>query len=120
VVAYNIFARFAEAVEAGTKVLTVRGPRRRHARPGEELQLYTGMRTRQCRLLRRAPCLFVGPVLLRFGADPAVFLGEDSDGPALDLEVFAREMGYAGWAALAAQWPIAAPEQRAFLIRWAA
>ena len=27
---------------------------RRHARPGEQLQLFTGMRTRQCRLIGRA------------------------------------------------------------------
>jgi hypothetical protein len=29
----------------------VRGHRRRHARPGEPIQLYTGMRTKQCRKL---------------------------------------------------------------------
>lgn len=51
-VAYNFQARFVAAVEAGEKVLTIRTiGRRRHARVGERLQLYTGQRTRACRKL---------------------------------------------------------------------
>jgi hypothetical protein len=33
--------------------------KRRHARPGEELQHYTGMRTKNCRLIGRARCTAV-------------------------------------------------------------
>ena len=36
--------------------------RSRLARPGEELQLYTGMRTLACKLLLRAPCVNVVPI----------------------------------------------------------
>jgi hypothetical protein len=67
-VAYSFKARFAEPIIAGTKCQTIRAPRKRHARPGEALQLYTGMRTKQCRkLLDVDPiCTFVTPVQLCF------------------------------------------------------
>lgn len=50
-VAYSFKRVFAPAVEARIKTQTIRGHRRRHARPGEPMQLYTGMRTRHCRKL---------------------------------------------------------------------
>lgn len=50
-VAYSFKAMFAGQVSALTKRHTIRGDRRRHARPGESVQLYTGMRTRECRKL---------------------------------------------------------------------
>jgi hypothetical protein len=57
-VAYSFKERFAEPILNGTKGGTIRasrkGPLRAatggHAKPGEELQLYTDMRTRNCRL----------------------------------------------------------------------
>ncbi|MEM1153653.1 MAG: hypothetical protein AAGI44_05900 [Pseudomonadota bacterium] len=64
-VAYNFQSRFALAVEDGTKRQTIRAlGRRRHAKPGEMLQLYTGQRTKQCRLLREDRCHEVWPVLM--------------------------------------------------------
>lgn len=63
-VAYSFQRRFADPILAGTKCQTIRGPRRRHARPGEEMQLYTGMRTRQCRLITRAKCFSVHDIEL--------------------------------------------------------
>ena len=51
-VAYNFQPRFAELVSLGTKLHTIRPPRKsRHARVGEPIQLYTGMRTKQCQKL---------------------------------------------------------------------
>lgn len=50
-VAYNFNSAFVSQIEARTKRQTVRAHRRRHARPGEDVQLYTGMRTKQCRKL---------------------------------------------------------------------
>lgn len=46
-VAYNFQARFAPLVESGRKTITIRtrGTARRHARPGDRVQLYTGHRT---------------------------------------------------------------------------
>lgn len=51
-VAYSFQARFADAVATGRKRQTIRSQgMRRHARPGDKLQLYVGMRTNHCRKL---------------------------------------------------------------------
>ena len=79
--AYNFMAQFADDVAAGSKSLTIREHRKgrsRHARAGELVQLYTGMRTRHCRkLVTPDPiCEVVRPILfLRKGPlDCAVVL----------------------------------------------
>ncbi len=51
-VAYNFCSDFAGLVATGSKRQTIRANRKRHARPGEPVQLYAGMRTRNCRKLR--------------------------------------------------------------------
>lgn len=58
-VAYSFNGRFVPAILAGRKRQTIRGHRKRHARPGEEMQLFTGMRTRSCKLLARPICAAV-------------------------------------------------------------
>ena len=61
---YSFKARFVPAIEAGTKRQTIRAPRAgrsRHANVGSELQLYTAMRTKHCRLIRRVRCANVSP-----------------------------------------------------------
>lgn len=50
-VAYSFKAQFAGPIIDGTKCQTIRANRKRHARVGEPLQLYIGMRTKQCRKL---------------------------------------------------------------------
>ncbi|GJD72603.1 ASCH domain-containing protein [Methylobacterium goesingense] len=65
-VAYSFKKQFGPPILAGTKAQTIRADRKRHARPGEELQLYTGMRTKHCRLVARVPCIAVEPVRLVF------------------------------------------------------
>ncbi len=50
-VAYNFKTRFADDVAAKRKRQTIRAHRKRHARPGESVQLYTGMRHKSCRKL---------------------------------------------------------------------
>lgn len=47
-VAYSFQKQFVAPILSGIKRQTIRSERRRHARPGETLQLYTGMRTRHC------------------------------------------------------------------------
>ena len=62
-VAYSFKACFAEDIVSGRKRQTIRAERKRHARPGERLQLFVGMRTRQCRKLIPDPvCLRVEPI----------------------------------------------------------
>lgn len=75
-VAYSFKARFAPLIASGRKTQTIRGHRKRHARPGEPLQLYTGMRTRSCRkLLDSDPvCLRVSEITLDVPPDTGVAL----------------------------------------------
>lgn len=47
-VAYSFRPMFGHQVSSLTKRQTVRADRKRHARPGEPVQLYQGMRTRDC------------------------------------------------------------------------
>jgi hypothetical protein len=48
-VAYSFAPQFVDAIRNGTKCQTIRPiGKRRHARPGEPVQLYTGMRTAKC------------------------------------------------------------------------
>lgn len=65
-VAFNFEARFAPAIERNEKTITIRkqGLRRR-PRIGEELQLYTGQRTKACRLLRLAICSSVVDISIK-------------------------------------------------------
>jgi hypothetical protein len=110
-VAYSFKPRFAAPILAGTKIGTIRPDRRRHARPGETLQLYTGMRTRQCRLIKTARCVAVDRIRLYFRPDfTAVVIGEpgntagDRTQVIEDLDGFARGDGFADWSDLTAFW----------------
>ncbi len=48
-VAYSFAPQFIGSIRSGTKCQTIRPiGKRRHARPGEPVQLYTGMRTATC------------------------------------------------------------------------
>ena len=62
-VAYSFQPGFAAEIIAGRKTQTIRNPRKRHAMPGEHLQLFTGMRTRYCKKIIPDPlCIGVdGP-----------------------------------------------------------
>ena len=57
-VAYNFQKQFAKMVETGKKCQTIRAHRKdgRHANKDNKLQLYTGMRTKNCRKLADAIC----------------------------------------------------------------
>lgn len=107
--AYNFQARFAPAVEAGRKLHTVRRRRNRETRAGERLKLYTGMRTKTCRLLREARCSAVKSLVIdedgRWYVDAreqwtpleiAAFVAADTDGlmnPSQFLEFIATNYG---------------------------
>ena len=78
-VAYSFKQRFIRRIETGlgirtdedftllhpAKTQTIRAEgKRRHAKPGEVLQLYYGMRTRQCKLIGVAKCVEVLPIII--------------------------------------------------------
>ena len=124
-VAYSFKARFAAPITAGTKRQTIRAPRKRHARPGEEVQLYTGMRTRQCRLVGRATCRAVRRVQIEItDVDWANYVEIDGV-PVADLDAFARSDGFADWSDMVAFWrkehPSSDPDRLSFsgvMIEW--
>ena len=105
-VAYSFKQRFAAPILAGTKRQTIRADRKRHARPGEELQHYTGMRTKHCRLIGRAICEALLTILINLEADYVVVRRFDHEelfeGAALDE--FARDDGFEDWADMKAFW----------------
>jgi hypothetical protein len=67
-VAYGFKWQFASPIRDGIKRHTIRLPRKRHARPGEALQLYVGMRTKSCFKIMDDPvCTRVAEIRLEFG-----------------------------------------------------
>ncbi len=106
-VAYSFKRRFVEPILAGTKRQTIRAERKRHARPGEELQLYTGMRTKHCKLIARVMCVGIRPITL--------VLAEDLP------DTFAQRDGFASWDAMKEFWRKEHPGVEEFhgvLIMW--
>lgn len=64
-VAYSFQPQFVPLIERGDKTHTIRAlGKKRHARAGEMVQLYTGMRTSRCRLLFESKCLSTSAVLI--------------------------------------------------------
>jgi hypothetical protein len=63
-VALNFKTEFADDVEDGRKRRSIRAARKdgRNPKPGDTLQLYTGMRQKGCRKLGEAKCIRVRPV----------------------------------------------------------
>ena len=64
--ALNFQKRFAPLVESGEKRQTIRKYRKdgRDAKPGDTLFLYTGMRTKACRLIATVRCEATFPMRL--------------------------------------------------------
>lgn len=98
-VAYNFKRRFVEPIRAGTKRQTLRKQgKRRHAMPGEKLQLYTGQRTKSCeKILEEDPtCLGTATVVVRCGLQTVSVNFAGKWLTANELVVFARSEGFAG------------------------
>lgn len=124
-VAYSFAPRFVEPIRQGLKTQTIRAlGLRRHARPGELLQLYTGMRTQHCkRILPDVPCLEVMSIEIIFipGAIRRIMV----DGiPCLDNDAFAIRDGFADAVDMWAFWRDHHPEAmklgfQGVVIEWA-
>jgi hypothetical protein len=115
-VAYSFQGRFIDPIRAGTKRQTIRAiGKRRHAQPGDTLQLYFAMRTKHCELIARSVCTSV--VSIDLGLDTRSVSGVRIDG----LDQFAKNDGFEDWAALRRFWAIHHPgvtEFSGLLIRW--
>lgn len=123
-VAYNFQGRFVPAIRSGLKRHTIRaerGGRSRHARPGELVQLYQGLRTRSARLIAAPLCEGVWPVRLDFGAGHVTANGVSIERPE-NLDVFAWADGFRDWGDLCAFWRREHPGVAVFsgvMIHWA-
>lgn len=93
-VAFNFSPEFADAVASGAKCQTIRQTKR--AKKGDMLQLYTGQRTKKCRKLRDAECLYVDYVHL---APDGITVGIADQHPG-NSDAFARRDGFADYAAM--------------------
>jgi len=102
-VAYSFQPRFVDPIRTLAKRQTMRNWRRRHARPGETVQLYTGLRTQRCRLIGTATCTRVSVVALDFVENVIVFVenvgvvGVSYIDMTDALDWFARADGFADW-----------------------
>jgi hypothetical protein len=81
--------------------------RRRHARPGETLQLYYGMRTSKCFKIGEARCSAVSAIRVFVHGD-RVLVNQprrliEYRKPS-DLDMFARDDGFDDWAGMRAFW----------------
>ena len=89
-VAYNFQKRFKGPVKRREKNQTVRPERKRHARVGEPVQLYYGMRTKQCeKLVTPDPvCKWVAPCVITRSLVRVAGL------PIFEVDQFARDDGF--------------------------
>lgn len=82
--------------------------RRRHARPGETVQLYTGMRTKHCRKIGDAKCVRVDPIHIYLGSNRIAIAIGSPDAQVFDrtaqLDAFAQRDGFADWADMREFW----------------
>lgn len=103
-VAYNFKARFESPILTRRKSGTIRSiGKKRHARPGEVIQLYAGSRFRP-QLMATATCTDVIAISLTF-SQPGVWLGHPINGaPVIGLDDFARGDGFADWQDMAEFW----------------
>lgn len=105
--------QFAAGMDEFGNVARPRGKRqtiraigkRRHARPGEIIQLYTAMRTKQCRKLGEGLCKSVEPIRLHLHRGQIEFPDQKSWIFAPDrLDEFARDDGFADWQSMRKFW----------------
>lgn len=115
-VAYSFQPQFERPIVERIKPQTLRGRRDRHARPGERIQHYLGLRTRSCRRIATATCDRLQAIALDFGAGVPILLQTvehpakgvfDPVGDAQRVEAvdaFAISDGFESWEAMARFW----------------
>ena len=106
--AYNFQAQFAPLIECGWKRQTVRKIRKvkgANAVPGGPLSLYTGQRTKDCRLLMVTKCDLVYAISLAKAYISTTLHGEDTRVFEYhEAEVFALREGFHGGASEMFEW----------------
>ncbi|RBO54645.1 hypothetical protein DSD19_04515 [Rhodovulum sp. BSW8] len=106
--ALNFKKQFADDVAYGIKRQTVRAPRkdgRAHCKVGDTIKLFTGMRTKSCRLLGEArvtsiKTIWMDGVSMKLNGEVLPSCIVDRDGPMTDNE-FAKADGFEGFTEMA-------------------
>lgn len=100
---------------------TIRADRKRHARPGEEIQHYCGMRTKGCFLIGLARCVSVEPISMTIDLKrPLIYVAKRLV-TASRIESFARADGFQDWPDMFRFWCEEHPDIVRFLgvlIKW--
>lgn len=138
-VAYSFKGQFRAPIKAKTKRQTIRAVgKRRHAKPGDELQLYVGMRTPRCELVKRTICKSAADIRIVFDGEfylgtrrgvmavaencDAVFIaGGVEHTTRRALNAFARRDGFRDWNELREFWRHNHPginDFKGVLIQW--
>lgn len=117
-VAYSFKRRFVAPIQVGLgqiehipgteytpKRQTIRAiGKRRHARPGETLQLYSGMRTKQCFSIGVARCTSARGIKIFVEGGQIRIDGESDIINPASLDHFARGDGFKDWVDMQAFW----------------
>lgn len=132
-VAYSFRKRFVEPIRVGLgkpwvrrgrsifpvpKRQTIRADRARHARPGEEIQLYCGMRTKGCFLIGRARCVSVESIVINLSFGVIIIGGRTLIS---SLDHFAIGDGFKSWKEMRGFWQEEYPGTNHFrgvIIKW--
>lgn len=122
-VAYSFNKQFIEPIRLGTKTHTIRAlGKRRHAKAGEMLQLYPGMRTAHCmRIIQDVPCIDSCTIWINFDDAMRIRRIETFGIPVIDLDAFARRDGFDDLNDMAAFWKFTHGRMEKFigrLIEW--
>lgn len=120
-VAYSFKKRFRPMIESKTKRHTLRDDRKRHARVGEELQLYVGMRTRSCELIGRATCTGVLNLSIDFDTRRVEFASGHAITTPDDTDAFAVADGFSDWRDMEKFWAAEHPGLKQWsgvMIQW--
>lgn len=125
-VAYSFNPRFEVAIREGWKTQTIRAGRLRHAKPGELLQLFVGMRTANCRkICEDVRCTDVMLIQIDFDTEGEIDCIMTDHVRVRDLEAFAVRDGFTDASDMAAFWRLKNGQRCAstftgYLIEWAA
>jgi hypothetical protein len=107
VTAYSFKKQFIEPILTGRKRQTIRAVGlRHHARIDTTIQLYTGMRTKQCQLIGTAFCADAPLITLDFPRNRIHIQGRVLRNDQVALDTFAKRDGFENWAGLRAFWEL--------------
>lgn len=104
--ALNFMKRFVPSVEAGDKTHSIRAERLRPWKVGDALALYTGMRSKACRLLFRTVVTKVEKIIIAIVPDmeTGLILIDGYQLQPDELETFAKRDGFRDHADMMTFW----------------